>query len=607
MSRGRRVSKVLAGGLAAGLGAAAVFAGAAAQVEPPAYVRASQIGYLPDDVKTAIVFSMGDVPDRLDVVTDAGQVVGQARASRPDAQRWGRFTTHVEFDFSPVRAPGRYRLRLGADGLESHPFTVGDGVFAGAADAMLAFMRQQRCGYNPYLDAVCHRLDGRTAEGPRPDGSFVPAHGGWHDAGDTLKYLITSSNATAQLLLAYQMAPAIWKDRTNDLGQPAPNGRADVLDEARWGLEWLLRLHPSANELYHMVGDDRDHSGWRLPQDDQSDYGWGKGSYRTVYFATGAPQGLGQFKSESTGISNIAGRYAAAMALAYQVWKDVPGETDFARTCLRAGREVYALGRQREGVQQGNSFSSPYRYNEATWADDMEWGAAELFRATGAAAYLADARKYARQIGSTSWMGRQAALHYEFYPFMNAGHFRLHNVARATADRTQLAGYYQSGLDAARAAGSRNPWNVGVPFIWCSNNLVVALATQGLMYERMTRTGSRPYRAFATRQRDWLFGVNPWGVSMFTGLGALAATDVHIPAIGLKKVPVPGGLVDGPVQESIFTSLKGVTLSRPDAFAIFQSPDAVYHDDWQDYSTNEPTMDGTASAILLMALQSGPS
>src|SRR3989442_1470978 len=61
-------------------------------------------------------------------------------------------------------------------------------------------------------------------------------------------------------------------------------------------------------------------------------------------------------------------------AVVYQVWKSSPADRDFARRCLRAGREVYALGKRHEGVQQGNSFSSPYRYNEATWADDMEWG-----------------------------------------------------------------------------------------------------------------------------------------------------------------------------------------------------------------------------------------
>jgi endoglucanase len=519
--------------------------------------------------------------------------VARGTPSRPAAQQWGRFTVHGEIDFSMVRTPGRYTVRLPGTSVETPPFRVDDEVFADAADAMLGFMREQRCGYNPYLDAVCHRFDGRTADGPRPAGSFLPADGGWHDAGDTLKYLITSSNATAQLLLAYTIAPGIWKDRTNALGQPGANGRPDVLDEARWGLEWLLKLHPSRDELYHMVGDDRDHTGWRLPQDDPADYGWGKGSYRTLYFATGAPQGLGTFKSESTGVANIAGRYAAAMALAYQIWKNSAADREFARRCLRAGREVYALGKLHEGVQQGNSFSSAYRYNEATWADDMEWGAAELYRATGEAAFLADARRYAAAIGSTSWMGRDTARHYEFYPFMNAGHFRLQG---ATA-----AGFYRTGLDATVAVGARNPWQIGVPFIWCSNNLVVALATQGAMYERMT--GSRTYRRFTARQRDWLFGTNPWGTSMFTGLGAVAPTDVHVPAIQIRKIPVPGALVDGPVQEAIFTSLKGVSLSKPDAFALFQSPEAVYHDDWQDYSTNEPTMDGTASAILLMALQ----
>jgi endoglucanase len=565
------------------------------------FIRASQLGYLPDDPKSAVVFSTGELPQRFDVIDAQARVVLSGAARRDGPQHWGRFTSHASIDFSSLRAPGTYRVRVpGAE--DSHPFRIGADVFAAAADAMLAFMREQRCGYNPYLDTVCHRFDGRTADGPRPAGSFVPADGGWHDAGDTLKYLLTGSNATAQLLLAYIVAPRMWADTVNALGQAGANHTADVLDEARWGLEWLLRLHPARDELYHMVGDDRDHSGWRLPQDDQSDYGWGKGSYRTLYFATGAPQGLGRYQSASTGVANLAGRYAAAMALAYQIWKDIPGESAFARRCLSAGREVYALGRAREGVQQGNSFSAPYRYNENTWADDMEWGAAELYRATGERPFLADAQRYARLIGSTSWMGRETAEHYEFYPFMNAGHFRLHGVARLPAvARRQLAAYYRDGLDATVAAGRRNPWSIGVPFIWCSNNLAVALATQGAMFERMTGTGD--YRAFTARQRDWLFGVNPWGTSMFTGLGAVAPTDVHIPAIQLTRRQISGGLVDGPVRESIFTSLKGVSLSRPDPFALFQSPEAVYHDDWQDYSTNEPTMDGTASAILLMALQ----
>ena len=99
----------------------------------------------------------------------------------------------------------------------------------------------------------------------------------------------------------------------------------------------------------------------------------------------------------------------AAMALAYQNWKDDPQQAAFARRCLQAGKEVYEFGRAKEGVQQGNSYKAPYRYEECSWADDMEWGAAELFRATRNSQYLEDAKRYAGLAAAVSWMGRVQA------------------------------------------------------------------------------------------------------------------------------------------------------------------------------------------------------
>ncbi len=55
------------------------------------------------------------------------------------------------------------------------------------------------------------------------------------------------------------------------------------------------------------------------------------------------------------------------------------------------------------------------------------------------------------------------------------------------------------------------------------------------------------------------------------------------------------------ITVNVFKSLKGVSITQPDPFGAFQG-EAVYHDDVKDYSTNEPTMDGTASAILMFAL-----
>jgi peptidoglycan/xylan/chitin deacetylase (PgdA/CDA1 family) len=116
-------------------------------------------------------------------------------------------------------------------------------------------------------------------------------------------------------------------------------------------------------------------------------------------------------------------------------------------------------------------------------------------------------------------------------------------------------------------------------------------------------TGDHQYHSAMTAHRDWLLGRNPWGTSMFSGIPAGGETpeDVHLPMVQILKKQVRGGLVDGPIDINTYNGLKGLRLTHPDAFAEFQPGAIVYHDDVGDYSTNEPTMDGTADAILMMA------
>ncbi len=563
------------------------------------HLRVNLLGYLEDDSKVAVAFSHRTVEAEFDLVDGATEDVvftGTLQPSR--AEGWGTFAHYHEADFSAFDVPGRYYLRVGDH--RTPTFAIGRGAYGKAHEDLLGFMRQQRCGYNPFLDSVCHQRDGRSFYGPMPDSTFLDVSGGWHDAGDQLKYLITGSNATARMLLAYELAGNRFGDATNQLGQPGPNGIPDVLDEAKWGLDWLHKMHPGPNQLIHQVADDRDHRGWKMPSEDNADYGWGQNGYRPAYFATGSPQGLAEYKSEATGIANLAGRFAAAMAMAYRVWVAEGGDSAFARNSLRAGREVYAMGKRKEGYQQGNSYGAPYRYSERTWADDMEWGAAELFKATGEPAYLQDAIRYARMAGPTSWMQQDTAEHYEYYPFVNVGHFALYPLVDAALQDT-LAGYYRDGIERTMERGRTNPYGIGVPFIWCSNNLTTALITQILLYERMT--GDRQYHDFMLRQRDWLLGRNPWGTSMFTGIprDGERPVDVHTSIWALTKLEVAGGLVDGPVLLSVYSGLRGIALYSSDEFAEFQNEYVVYHDDIGDYATNEPTMDGTAGAILWMA------
>ena len=180
------------------------------------------------------------------------------------------------------------------------------------------------------------------------------------------------------------------------------------------------------------------------------------------------------------------------------------------------------------------------------------------------------------------------------------GHFALYDLVD-NKFKKKLSGYYKTEIKNIAGRAGNSPYGIGIPFIWCSNNLMTSFITQVILYEKMT--GDMQFHQLALDHRDWLFGRNPWGTSMFTGMPEQGEypLDVHTSIWALTKEMVPGGLVDGPIYRSIYKSLIGIHLNQPDEFARFQNNFVVYHDDIGDYSTNEPTMDGTAGSLMLMA------
>lgn len=563
------------------------------------FFSVNQVGFHPSDTKKAIVFSKGKIKNNIHLIhLPDSSSADRIKPVPIESGVWGDFF-YYSIDFTQISKEGSYFLWHSVSRSSSENFEISSDSYAGIQEDLLEFMRQQRCGYNPTMDMVCHQEDGRSFFGPMPDSTYVDASGGWHDAGDQLKYLITGSYATGHMLMAYELFPDRFGDIANALGQPGPNGIPDVLDEAKWGLDWLLKLHPAPDQLIHQIADDRDHRGFKIPNQDNSDYGWGENSYRPAYFATGKPQGLGKYKSESTGMANVAGRSAAALALGARIWKEI--DEAYSIQCLRAAKSLYALGRKYEGYQQGNSFGAPYRYNEETWNDDMEWAGAELYKATGDNSYLMQAKEYAlKSANADSWMVRDSAAHYQLYPFINLGHYSLHEVVDRDFKKT-LESFYQEGIEYTLKKAQASPFEVGIPFIWCSNNLMTSLATQLILYEKMS--GNTQYQPYLIAQRDWLFGKNPWGTSMFTGIPRHGDFPVFVHTAPYVKLglEIPGGLVDGPIFRTIHFNLLGLTLERPDDYVSRQNPFIVYHDAVGDYSTNEPTMDGTAGSILMMA------
>ncbi|WP_297095999.1 glycoside hydrolase family 9 protein [uncultured Draconibacterium sp.] len=548
-------------------------------------IRINQLGYLPQSVKVAVFLSTeAEIAEQFQVFDALNdKMVYEAKVKPVDGSEWG-METAFRLDFSSVTKVGGYYLKIGET--RSPAFQIASDVYEGTADFLLNYMRQQRCGYNPYLQDSCHLHDGIIVDHPTKTGQKIDVTGGWHDASDYLQYLTTSANATYQLLYAYEQNPAVFKDEYRENGEPGANGIPDILDEAKWGLDWMVKMNPSAGEMYNQIADDRDHRGYRLPNKDTVSYGL-EGIYRPVYFITGKPQGLAEHKNRTTGVSSSAAKYASSFGLGAMMVKEYYPE--FAKQIAAKATEAYAFALSDLGACQTACNVSPYFYEEANYVDDLELAATTLYQLTGDGYYLTEAKKWGSVENVTPWMSTGFARHYQFYPFVNLGHVKL-----AEKDEN-FATYLKQGLTHLYDRGKDDPFLNGIPFIWCSNNLVAAAITQARAYEEIT--GDRSFAEMEAALRDWLFGCNPWGTSMICGLPA-GGDNPEEPHSSITKIlgeTTYGGLVDGPVYNSIFSGLIGIEIQQPDPFEAFNNGKAVYHDDLGDYSSNEPTMDGTAS------------
>jgi endoglucanase len=526
------------------------------------YLRVNQVGYRPGDSKMAVALTSRDLAGQpFEVRTSWGErrvLTGKVGADRG---RYGRFDHVYELDFSPMAVKGRFILRVGDT--DSPVFTVAEDAHSGLLARSLAFFRVQRCGNtHPQGHGACHLRDGIAKGGPG-DGGAVPADGGWHDAGDYIKFLITTGYATNLMLATYLRHPEAFPD---DDGNRVP----DLLEESRVSLEWMLKLWDAPKGvLYYQVSDASDHGTWRLPEQDKE--------IRPVW---ACEPGRG---------ANVAGKAAASLAYAAAIWND-PGRPYFdaglVKTYLEAARQIYAYGRQRPLAQPSNP---PEFYRERSFEDNMALAAAALFRATGEAAYLREAREFAKAAGGAealSWSDSHALAHYE--------------IARVDPSYvSEAARQLETTLEAARGFAQADPFRVGLRRLhWGSAPDMAGLALQAFWYRDLTGDGR--YLSLGQQHWDYLLGANPWGVCFVNGAGTTWSRFPHHQVADLAGIPLIGFWNEGPVPLSVFTGQK-ITLSRPDAYADFQSEGSVYHDDKEDYVTNEPTLDANATGMSLTA------
>ena len=229
------------------------------------YIVVDQFGYRPNDDKIAIVRNPSVGNDSNESFTPGSQyaLVNEMNSTQVylgGLDIWNNGAVDISsgdkvwwFDFSSFTTEGSYFVLDIANNVKSFSFDIRADVYDDAFKHASRYFYYQRSGYPkalPYAETgwtdgashlgVLQDKECRYHLSPNDESTEKDVHGGWYDAGDFNKYTTWTASYIDQMLIAFEERPEVW---TDDFGIPeSNNGVPDILDEAKWGLDHLLRL-----------------------------------------------------------------------------------------------------------------------------------------------------------------------------------------------------------------------------------------------------------------------------------------------------------------------------------------------------------------------------
>lgn len=524
----------------------------------PIQVKVNQIGYKPDDVKSVLVTSPDDEKFKVvNVSTNETVYIGTYSAAAFDPA----MGTSVRIgDFSEVTAPGTYQIISSPSGA-SYEFDIGDGLYDDIYKDVVLMLYNQRCGTKleasvsgDFAHDACHTQEA-TVYGDT-SGKTYDVSGGWHDAGDYGRYVVPGAKTVEDLFLAYED----FDYTADDIGIPeSGNGVPDLLDEARYELEWMLKMQDEATGgVYHKV------TGLTFPG---------------MVLATEETEDMVLAPISYAATAD----FVAVMAKASVNYAQY--DQAFADTCLAAAKKGYDFMKANPDM---GGFKNPDEiltgeYPDVGLTDETFWAAAELYLATLDDGYLADTKeaidtKYNTGLG---WAG--------------IGGYALYDLAKAEGiDSGLQSNAKEKFLAVAHKKLSSCQTShifIGIEtYPWGSNMVVAGDGMYLLMASKLEDDPA--YLEYAQKQRDYIFGFNGTGYCYVTGYGDLSPQDTHHrPSQALGKT-MPGMLVGGADENLEDPYASAVLYGKPGALA--------YVDNSQSFSCNEITIYWNSPLIYLM-------
>ena len=520
------------GGIAGSAGSAGSSGAGGASAFPPLskYIVVDQFGYLTGAEKIAVLrdpqvgydatesYTPGTSYAVVDAATGTQLMTGAATpwnagatdASSGDKAWW--------FDFSSVTTPGSYYVLDVNNNVRSPQFKIDDTVYRDVLKQAVRMFFYQRVGQDKSVaNAGVGWADGPSHVGANQDHAcrrFLDPNnpatakdlwGGWYDAGDFNKYTSWTATYVITLLRAYEDNPTVWRDDTNI--PESGNGVPDVVDEAKWGLDYLVRLQNADGSVLSIVGEDS-----ASPPSSASKPSYYGDANTSATLAAAAAYAYGaKVLSKIPLYATFAGTLGAKAASAW-TWADANPAVIFKNNDSASGTSGLGSGQQ-EVDDYGRMM---WKIKAATY----------LFENTGTAAYKTYVEANYAQITpiKLTWTDGfnqddvDVALYYARLPGVTATVAADIRSKLLTGIKGQLANY----------TNKADPYCAFMKdYVWGSNS--TKAGTGDLIYEIVLYNLDAASTASATKAAatylHYLHGVNPFQLVYLSNMNAFGATN----------------------------------------------------------------------------------
>ncbi|HEX6198156.1 MAG TPA: glycoside hydrolase family 9 protein [Jiangellaceae bacterium] len=552
-------------------------------------VKVNNVAYAPGLPKLASVVDGSTSPLAWTVRDGGGQVVASGMTSVFGEDEASGDHVHT-VDFSTVDTPGTgYTLEVA--GQQSYPFDISAAPYEQLRYDALAFYYHQRSGIEieaQFVGSEYARPAGHVNVPPNTGDDDVPCRpatpcdytldvrGGWYDAGDHGKYVVNGGISTWQLINAYERMLHVDGADGTALGDgtlaipESSNGVPDILDEARWSVEFLLSMQvpdgqPQAGMAHHKIHDESWTGLPTLPHEDS----------QQRYLAP----------PSTAATLNLA----AVAAQCARVWSGI--DSSFAAECLESAETAYSAAQANPGIiADPNDGQGGGAYSDQNLDDEFYWAAAEMYATTGEQQYRDDLISHERYLGES--FGTRGA---DWGNTGLLGDITLALVPNGlpsgdvTALRADFVSFGDTLLGLIDGQGYPAPYREqrqgGLWYDWGSNNLLLNNAV--VLALAADFSGADGYRDGVFATLDYMMGRNPLNQSYISGYGEQAATNVHHRFWANQNDPslpsAPPGVLAGGPNTGLNDPLAQQELSGC-------APQKCYLDHIDSWSTNEVTI-----------------